>query len=259
MIRLGDMLSVRLPRTREASASLGKEQQFLPSLAAQLPVKIPLPVAFGEPDCGYPSRWSVCAWLPGRNPEPGEADTTLASDIAAFVRALHAIDTLGLRSEGLLHSYRAGSIQARDAITRNSIDQCNGLFDPRELMRIWTYAKCVEEFTAPPVWTHADLHPGNLLVHEGRLAAVLDWGSLILGDPAIDCMVAWSLLTPATRSTFRARIGADEATWNRGRAWGLSIALVALPYYLHTNQQMLAWAQYAIRQIVDDVSGSVGF
>lgn len=93
-------------------------------------------------------------------------------------------------------------------------------------------------------------------MRSGKLAAVIDWGSLILGDPAMDCIVAWTLLTPDTRSTFRTQLSLDDATWRRGRAWALSIALVALPYYVHTNQQITAWARYTIRQVTGDISGS---
>jgi len=121
------------------------------------------------------------------------------------------------------------------------------------VVRAWEQARRVAEFTGPPVWMHADLHPGNVLVRDGQLAAVLDWGGLALGDPALDCLVAWTLLSPLTRPTFRARVGVDEDAWWRGRAWALSIALVALPYYARTNTQITRWARYTIRQVVEDV------
>jgi len=254
MIRLGDTLAVRMPRTLQASAALTKEQRFLPLLAPHLPLKIPAPIRFGEPDGHYPWPWSVCPWIAGRNPAPGEADIALAGDLADFVRTLHEIDTFGLRSEGPLHSYRADSIHLRDAITRQSIDACDELLDRTQIANIWDHARRVEDFTGPHVWTHSDLHPGNLVMRSGKLAAVVDWGNLILGDPAIDCIVAWNLLTPATRSTFRIQLGLDDASWRRGRAWALSIALVALPYYIHTNQQITAWARYTIRQVADEFS-----
>lgn len=254
MIRLGETLAARLPRTEQAAAALVKEQRLLPRLAAHVPVAIPAPAGFGAPGFGYPWPWSVCSWVPGRNPEPGEADITLARDLADFVRSLHRAGTFGLKSEGLLHSYRADSIQLRDAITRRSIDKCDGLLDRAEVRETWDRARRVPEFSGPHVWAHADLHPGNLVMRGGRLAAVIDWGSLILADPAIDCMAAWTLLGPDTRPEFRARACVDDGTWLRGRAWSLSIALVALPYYIHSNQQITKWARYAIRQVVEDIA-----
>ncbi|GCB55100.1 hypothetical protein rerp_15080 [Rhodococcus erythropolis] len=69
----------------------------------------------------------------------------------------------------------------------------------------------------------------------------------------LDCLIAWTLLTPSTRRTFRLRVDVDEGTWTRGRAWALSIALVALPYYRDTNEQITAWAKHAIAQVIDDI------
>lgn len=100
---------------------------------------------------------------------------------------------------------------------------------------------------------HSDLQPGNILVRNGRRASVIDWGGLALGDPAVDCIVAWTLLGSQTRPTFRAHVGVDDTTWARGRAWALSIALVALPYYVHSNEQITAWSRYAIDQVVGDM------
>lgn len=99
---------------------------------------------------------------------------------------------------------------------------------------------------------HGDLQPGNLLVDEGGLTAVIDWGMLALGDPAVDCLAAWTLLDAAARSTFRSLADVDDATWARGRGWALSIALVALPYYVDSDSRMTAWARYVIQQAVDD-------
>jgi len=253
MIRLGDALAVRLPRIEAAAAGIIKEQQLVPRIAPHLPVAVPVPVGVGVPGQGYPWSWSVYRWVLGRNPEPGEADLRLAGELADFVRALRGVDTFGLTAEGPLHSYRADPIQLRDTVTRAGIDDCAGLLDTVGVVRAWEQARRVAEFTGPPVWMHADLHPGNLLVRDGHLAAVLDWGGLALGDPALDCLVAWTLLSPLTRPTFRARVGVDEDAWWRGRAWALSIALVALPYYARTNTQITRWARYTIHQVVEDV------
>jgi len=255
MIRLGDTLALRLPRTEGAAEGTRKEQELVPRIAAHLPVQVPVPVAVGEPDHGYPWPWSVYPWIAGRNPDPGEAGAELAGDLADFVHALRGVDTFGMAAEGPLHSYRADSIQLRDAATQQCIEECAGLIDTGLTARAWDEAKRVPDFDGPPVWMHSDVHPGNLLVHDGRLAAVIDWGVLALGEPAVDCIVAWTLLTPESRPAFRARVAVDDDTWHRGRAWALSIALVALPYYVHTNARITAWSRYAIDQVVADVVG----
>lgn len=255
MIRLGDSLALRLPRTEDAAESMHKEQELVPRIAPLLPVEVPVPVGVGEPGHGYPWPWSVYPWIAGRNPDPGEAGSELARDLADFVQALRGADTFGLAAEGPLHSYRADSIQLRDATTRRCIDECEGLIDTTRAAEAWDRAKRVPDYDGTPVWMHSDVQPGNVLVRDGRLASVIDWGAVALGEPAVDCIVAWTLLTPATRPAFRARVGVDDDTWHRGRAWALSIALVALPYYVHTNAQITAWSRYAIDQVVADVVG----
>ncbi len=256
MIRLGDALVLRLPRTEAAATGIDKEQRLLPRLAPELPVAVPTPVGAGEPGFGYPWPWSVSAWTAGDNPRPGEADAALAADLADFVNALRDIDTFRLAAKGPLHHYRADSIQLRDEVTRRCIAECPRPIDSARVARAWDGARQVADFASAPVWMHSDLHPGNILVRNGRLASVIDWGGLALGDPAVDLSVAWTLLTPQTRPAFRARVGLDDDCWRRGMAWALSVAVVALPYYIHTNAQITAWARYAIGQVVDDVLDS---
>src|SRR5439155_14751042 len=105
-----------------------------------------------------------------------------------------------------------------------------------------------------PVWIHGDLTPGNLLVEQGRLSAVIDFGCLGVGDPACDLMVAWTLLSGETRDAFRAALAVDDATWARGRGWALSWALIALPYYLETNPVGVGSAWHTIDEVLADQS-----
>lgn len=252
MVRLGEELVVRLPRTETAAAGLDKEQQVVPRLAPGLPTAVPVPVMVGTPQHSYPWRWSISRWLPGRSPAPGSGDARLAAQLADFVVALRGIDTFGLTPAGPLHSYRCDPLALRDADTRECIGQCRDLLDTSRVTAAWDRCVEVAEFAGRPGWMHGDLQRGNVLVDQSGLTAVLDWGMLALGDPAVDCLPAWTLLEPAARSTFRSRADVDDATWARGRGWALSIALVALPYYVHTDSRMTAWARYAIEQAVDD-------
>ena len=253
MIRLAGGLVARLPRTAQAEASLRKELEWLPLLAPHLPVAVPTAVTLGSPGFGYPYIWSVYRWIPGESPPPGNATPVIAADLARFCLALRAVDTFGLHSSGTLHSYRGDSIRLRDARTRESIDQCDRWLDRALVHRVWSTASAVVDFAGPWCWTHTDLQPGNLLIRAGRLAGVIDWGGLTLGDPAIEGIVAWTYLTPSSREVFRVAAEFDDDQWRRGRAWALSIALVALPYYAETHVQMTRWARYTIDQVCTDV------
>lgn len=252
VIRLGDELVVRLPRTASAAVSLDKEQRVVPRLAPHLPVAVPAPVMLGVSEEAYPWHWSIGPWLPGRSASPGSGDVRLAAQLADFVVALRAADTFGMTPEGSLRCYRGDPLVLRDADTRECIEQCHDLLDSARVAAAWDRCVEVEEYVGRPAWIHADLQPGNLLVDQAGLTAVLDWGMLALGDPAVDCLVAWTLLDAEARSAFRSRVDVDDSTWARGRGWALSIALVALPYYVHSDSQITAWARYTIAQTVDD-------
>jgi aminoglycoside phosphotransferase (APT) family kinase protein len=102
------------------------------------------------------------------------------------------------------------------------------------------------------VFVHGDIKQGNLLAVDGRISAVIDWGGLGAGDPAVDLIVAWNLLDASTRRVFRAELGVDDATWARGRGWALSVALVELPYYWDTNPVMIAEAQRVLAELIAD-------
>ncbi len=167
MIRLGEDLVVRLPRTQSAAEGLDKEQQVVPRLAAHLPAPVPVPVVQGALQGDYPWAWSISHWLPGRPARPGVGDVGLARQFAEFVVTLRALDTFGLAAEGALHSYRGDPLADRDDDTRECIAQCHDLLDTSRVTVAWDRAVDVEEYAGPPVWMHADLQPGNLLVGAG--------------------------------------------------------------------------------------------
>jgi aminoglycoside phosphotransferase (APT) family kinase protein len=257
MYRLGDDLAVRLPRIGWASADVELEHQWLPRLAPHLPLAVPVPVAQGRPADGYPWPWSVQRWLPG---DPASLDriddpARFADDLAAFVRALHAIDATGGPP-----ATRGRPLLRRDAQTRQAIQTLSersdwsDRLDAGAAIRIWEAALAAPDWAGPPVWIHADLTPGNLLVEDGRLSAVIDFGALGVGEPAADCIVAWNLLPPGPREVYRRALGVDEATWIRGRGWALSIALYALPYYLDlaTNPGIVENSWHVIEQLVEE-------
>ncbi len=254
MYRLGDDMAVRLPRIPGAVDGVSKEQQWLPRFAPQLPLAIPVPLAKGMPGEGYPWHWSVYRWLEGENATIERiADAhQLATDLAQFITTLHDIDIEDQLPTGSLRSYRGGPLARRDEATRVAIAACDGMLDVDLVTEVWEAALQVPAWNGPPVWIHCDIQPGNLLAVQGRLSAVIDFGGLAIGDPAVDQIVAWNLLSADTRDTFRESISVDDATWARGRGWALSIGLVALPYYRKTNPLLAGISRYAINEVLAD-------
>jgi aminoglycoside phosphotransferase (APT) family kinase protein len=251
--RLGSEMLVRLPRIERAEVQLKKEQRWLPSLAPHLPVTIPRPLGEGVPAEGYPWSWSIYQWLDGdvvsldRMADPCQ----VATSVAEFVVALRRIDPAGGPPPGPHNFGRGVPLAQRDAATRKAIQELSGLVDTDAVTAMWEEAMRVPEWTDPPVWIHGDLQATNLLLSNGQLSGVIDFGGLGVGDPACDLIVAWNLFFGASREAFREAVAVDPDTWARGRGWALSVALIQLPYYLHTNPPVAANA----RQVIDEVLG----
>lgn len=242
IFRLGGELQARLPKHEPSTGQFEKESALLPLLAPSLPVDVPEPLALGRPGGGYPFTWGVYRWLPGEPPKEGTPE--LAHDLAGFLAALQQIDVAGAPPA------RHRGAPLRDSeFTRSSLDQLADEFDVAALAGLWESALAEPPWDKAPVWLHGDLLAGNLLLRDGRLAAVLDWGPACAGDPACDYMVAWSLLSPV-RDEFRRATGVDDATWNRARGWALWQATVALPYYRDTNPAMVAQSRGVIDELL---------
>ncbi|MEV7560479.1 aminoglycoside phosphotransferase family protein [Streptomyces sp. NPDC089795] len=251
MYRLGDDMVVRLPMLAGGAADVAMEQEWLPRLARRLPVPVPEVLGAGEPAEGYPWSWSVLRWLEGENPVAGalHEPVALARDLAGFVAALRS-----LTLPGAPKAYRGGPLALLDGSTWAAIEQLRRIpeegIDCDAVAALWEDAVRAPEPQGPPVWLHADLTPGNLLVAGGRLSSVIDFGCMGVGDPACDLFPAWNLLPSDARTVFRAELGVDDATWRRGRGRALSQALNALPYYRTTNRTMATNARHVIREVL---------
>ncbi|MFI5825026.1 aminoglycoside phosphotransferase family protein [Streptomyces rishiriensis] len=253
MYRLGEDMVVRLPLVQGGADDVSRERTWLPRLAPHLPTPVPEVLVDGQPAEGYPWPWSVYRWLTGENPAAGELrePVLLAEGLAEFVAAMRSI-TL----PGAPQAHRGGPVASLDAETRAAIEELRRIpqegVDCDAATAVWEEALRAPGWDGPPVWLHADLMPGNLLVKGGRLTSVIDFGCLGVGDPACDLFPAWNLLPAEAREVFREALSVDDATWIRGRGRTLSQALIALPYYRRTNPAMAHNARHVIRTVLGE-------
>ena len=249
IFRLGPGLTVRLPRRALAAELVEHEQRWLPGLASTLPLPIPAPVRIGRPSGSYPWSWSVCPWLPGvvATRVPPDDPFDAAVTIGEFLSALHQVAP----GDAPANPYRGVPLGQRTAVAVARVHQLRPvlLIDAPSVVACWSDLVATRPWSGPPLWLHGDLHPANLLVDEGRLSAVIDFGDITAGDPATDLAVAWMLLPDEARATFRSAAGdVDDDTWARARAWALSLALAYLansadnPTFARLGEQVLAAA-----------------
>lgn len=227
--RLGEELSVRLPSAAIYAAAVEKEDAVLPVLAAALPLPVPESVATGSLGHGYPFAWPVCRWLPGHVPSRA---TTLdhersARDLAVFLTDLQATPVEHGPAAGKQSLFRGchptptatrstGHCTCSTGVSMSSGAARSGSMRPPR--------------SGPPrpVWVHGDLDLPNLLIDNGRLRAVLDFGCCAVGDPACDLALAWIYFSGPAREAFRQSLNLDVGTWRRARGWMLWKALVSL-------------------------------
>lgn len=251
MFRIGEELAVRLPRRQASMEQVEKEHRWLPRLAP-LPLEIPVPVALGEPSAEYPWRWSIYRWLVGENAAVAHLtdERAAAVAIAHFICALRAVDTSGGPLPGSHNFGRGVPLLQRDRWVRTSIASLDGEIDAAAVRAAWQEALDAPPWSGPPVWIHGDLQPSNLLVRDGHITGVIDFGGLAVGDPACDLMLAWNFFTSDARAAFKSALLPDDAAWARGRGWALSMALIALPYYMNTNPAIVNASRATIAAVV---------
>jgi aminoglycoside phosphotransferase (APT) family kinase protein len=231
IFRLGDDLSLRLPRLGGPTAPESRELDWLPKLAPLLPVEVPVPVAQGRPSAEYPWFWEIHTWVDGQTVPVAAIDTIQAArDLAALIAAMQQIDPAGAPSG------RGIPLAERDKDVRYWLARFDG--DPAVTAE-WERALAMPPWDGPPVWHHGDLDARNWLVRDGRITGVIDWGAMGVGDPACDVMVAWKLHSPVARDAFRDALPTDDATWERARGWVLSQAVAILAYYTPENNPVL--------------------
>lgn len=254
LFRLGSEYIVRLPRIEwgegSANKSTNKEYEWLPKIARFLRTSISEPIFKGNANESYPWQWIVAKWNEGYNPEFEKENeyAELAKDLAIFLNDLHRIKL----SNGPT-SRRGVSLKEVDAETKKAIGELTEELDTQSVTLLWNLLSNTPAWNQNPVWVHGDFLPGNILIQNNRLSAVIDFTDVGMGDPACDLIVAWALLNAQSRKTFRENLeNIDDDTWQRGRGWALSIALIMLPYYKNTNPTLGSLARRMIKSVLDD-------
>jgi aminoglycoside phosphotransferase (APT) family kinase protein len=250
LFRLGNDYVVRLPRLDGANNNINKEYKWLPILAALLKIPISEPIFKGNSDKNYPSLWLITKWNEGHNPEFEQENEygILAKDLADFLNKLHSV---GLPNGP--HSRRGVPLKELNEETTQAITQLEGEIDIQVVTCLWQDIMNIPYWNKAPVWIHGDFLPGNILVQYNQLSAVLDWSDVGIGDPGCDLVIAWGLLNANSREIFKNNLqNIDDHTWERGRGWALSIALIMLPYYKYTNPILASLARRLIANVLRD-------
>jgi aminoglycoside phosphotransferase (APT) family kinase protein len=248
LFRLGNNYVVRLPRIDWATASINKEFEWLPKIARSLNIPISEPVFKGQSDKDYPWSWIVTKWNEGHSPdfEKENEYLLLAKELADFLNQLHGIKL----SDGP-YSRRGVPLKDLNYETYQAINELEGEVDIQTITQLWRELTNIAIWNKAPVWVHGDFLPGNILVQNNRLTAVIDWSDVGIGDPACDLVIAWSLLNKNSRKIFRENLeNIDDNDWERGRGIALSIALIMLPYYKHSNPFLATLARRMIANVL---------
>jgi aminoglycoside phosphotransferase (APT) family kinase protein len=256
LFRVGDELVARMPKIASAVDQVESDARWLPVVAPRLPVSVPVPVFVGEPGAGFPWRWSLVPWIPGETPPRlGCDDVFLAADLAAFARALHSVAAdggprkpPGTRGSALVHADPG----VRDALSR-LVEHDDG-FDVAAAEAAWNICLQAPEWDGAPVWIHGDLQPGNLIISNGRLTGVVDFGAFGVGDPAPDLAPALWTFVGEARTAYRKAMDYDEATWLRACGWALGPSLTGIDYYRHTFGRMAEHGRRMVRAVVAEVT-----
>ncbi|MFB9689401.1 aminoglycoside phosphotransferase family protein [Amycolatopsis plumensis] len=225
---VGDDLVARLPSAAEYALAVAKEQRWLPVLAPRLPLPVPVPLAAGKPGAGYPFPWSIQPWLDGR---PASRDriadpVRFAVDLAGFLAALQEVEAADGPQPGKHNWFRGATLRTYEPSAERALAALDGRIDAGLAREIWAAALSAR-WDGRDAWFHGDVAAGNLLLDDGELTAVIDFGTCGVGDPSCDTAIAWTLLTADGRRAFREHLAVDDGTWARGRGWALWKTLVS--------------------------------
>jgi aminoglycoside phosphotransferase (APT) family kinase protein len=250
--RLGDEMTIRLPSHERYASAVEKELMWLPVFKPLLSLPIPAPIAQGEPSAEYPLPWSINRWIEGETVSHANILDlgAFAEDLATFLKELEAIDASHGIPAGVQNFHRGGNLSVYDTDTRTVIEKISGQYDQKLMTEIWELA-LETRYQSAPLWLHGDVAVGNLLVQEGRLCGVIDFGTMGVGDPSSDLVMAWNFFDDVSREIFLSCMNVDQDTVDRARGWALWKALIS---YAGNEQGSEAsnWGKHVIDVIIRD-------
>ncbi|OFI39448.1 aminoglycoside phosphotransferase [Arthrobacter sp. SW1] len=250
--RLGSTRAVRLPRRDAAAGLVLHEQRWLPGYARRSPVPLPAPLFAGRPGAGYPWHWSVLPWfegIPAMRLPPVERKAA-AEELAAFLAAIHA----PAPADAPVNPFRGVPLAHRSAAVLERLGDRDRFPGAERLRAVWAQALEAPVHAGPPLWLHGDLHPANVLftpphARGPALAAVIDFGDLGAGDPAVDLAAAWLMFDDGGRQRFMAAYGGTGDMWERARGWALNLG-TALLAHSDDNPAMLETGRFALGELL---------
>jgi aminoglycoside phosphotransferase (APT) family kinase protein len=251
MFRLGDRLVVRLPRRAAGAPLITHEQRWLPQLADRLALPIPVPYRTGMPACGYPWNWSILPWLPGEAADQQPPLPDQATPFAAFLRSLHT----SAPADAPRNAVRGGPLRERAPFAEQRLQRLldrTRLITP-QICQIW-HAALSAPIDVPATWLHGDLHPRNVLVEQGTISGVIDWGDITSGDRATDLAAIWMLFDEpqARRMALTAYSDLSAATLARARGWAVHFATILLDSGLVDNPRHALIGELTLRRLETD-------
>lgn len=222
---LGNDMLIRLPSAEAYAGKVLEEQYWLPKIASGISLPIPTPIVMGTPSKDYPWNWSIYQWIEGESANNISIDEKnlppIALQLAQFLNELQKIDISNNPLMAGAHNFWRGAHPSiYDFDTRSYIAELKKIIDADSAMKVWDRA-IGSKWGGNPVWVHGDLASGNILIKDGHISGIIDFGCMGVGDPACDLVIAWTLLKNESRVLFKRHIALDSDVWARARGWAL--------------------------------------
>lgn len=245
---LGEKMTVRLPSGEGYVPQVKKELRWLPILQKEIDIKITAPIKEGSPSELYPFPWSINNYIEGENAsyENIQDLKAFAKDLAKFLKDLQKINTMEGPIAGPHNFYRGGSLKVYNKETEEAVKRLRDVLPVDKLKMIWEKA-LKSNSQHDGVWIHGDIAQGNLLVKEGKLCGVIDFGIMGVGDESCDYAMAWTFFEEDSRAEFLK--GIDNDTIERAKGWALWKALIT---YNDNKEEVRDNARKTIKEILKD-------